>query len=293
MISFRAWSGCGPDSSRAARPSFLYRPIRSLLNLGDRTLSRRRPTSSHISAPSRLPIVISNTIPSFLVHVELSLNRRNFRECNIMASSCSVISTMDIACVMALSSRSTVMEEYNSTMSNLMNVLSAFSWEIVKLINGGMCVLPLLEFGGISHSAVYALDYLFAHDSYLTFGWVDQPTGWIGFKIILVVFQCNEGLYLSINLHAFGKAFAANHLFDILTWLFVCHCSHYAAFCMHCHLWYRGWWFYQRTLIHFQTLQYPSCPWSFVFGNHCVWGWTVYYKPGHRGHIRNGSGAPF
>ena len=61
---------------------------------------------------------------------------------------------------------------------------------------------------------------------------------------------------------------------------------------MHCHLCFRGWWFYQWTLIHFQTLRYPSRPWSFVFGNHCVWGWTVYYKPGHRGHVRRGSGVP-
>ena len=53
-----------------------------------------------------------------------------------------------------------------------------------------MCVLPLLEIGGISHSVVYVLDYLCAHDSDLTFGWVDQPTGWIGSKIILVVVQC-------------------------------------------------------------------------------------------------------
>ena len=60
MMSFRARSDCGPDSSRAARPSSLYRPNSSLLNLDARSLSRRSLTSSHISAPPKLPIVTSS-----------------------------------------------------------------------------------------------------------------------------------------------------------------------------------------------------------------------------------------
>ena len=54
MISFRFLSACGPEVR-----------LNLDLNLSQSGLSRKRPTSSHISAPWKLPIVTSNMLLVF------------------------------------------------------------------------------------------------------------------------------------------------------------------------------------------------------------------------------------
>ena len=57
------------DLSRATRPSSLYRPI-SVLYSGGNFDSRYKPINSHVSAPSKLPIVTSKSdFDVFLHHV--------------------------------------------------------------------------------------------------------------------------------------------------------------------------------------------------------------------------------
>ena len=67
------------------------------LNLSRSVLSRKRPTSSHISAPSKLPIVTSNMLFVFFTQAVSLSNRRDFRQCMMMLTSWSVIEV----CVLA------------------------------------------------------------------------------------------------------------------------------------------------------------------------------------------------
>ena len=60
-------------------------------------LKRNSPTSSHVSAPSKDPIVTSN-IPFFFYQVDPSgLNRREFLECSMILSLSSVTSDIVLA----------------------------------------------------------------------------------------------------------------------------------------------------------------------------------------------------
>ena len=66
------------------------------LNLSQRVLIRKRPTSSHISALLKMPIVSSNMLLVFFTQVVLS-NRRNFWQCMMMLMSWSVIEMCVVA----------------------------------------------------------------------------------------------------------------------------------------------------------------------------------------------------
>ena len=49
-----------------------------------------------ISVPSKLPMVTSNRLSSFFVQVDFSLKSRDFLECQIMDSCCSVMALIDL-----------------------------------------------------------------------------------------------------------------------------------------------------------------------------------------------------
>ena len=97
MISFRFRSAWGPEVRlKRANPSLRYGPMSLDLNLRS-VLSRKKPTSSHISAPSKLLIVTSNILLVFFTQVVSLSNRRDFRQCMMILTSWSVI----VACVLA------------------------------------------------------------------------------------------------------------------------------------------------------------------------------------------------
>ncbi len=63
-----------------------------------------RPTSSQISAPSKLPMVTSNMLLSFLTQVVPLLNSSDLRACMIVSISCSVMLQYVLAKEMAFDS---------------------------------------------------------------------------------------------------------------------------------------------------------------------------------------------
>ena len=75
---------------KAASPSSLYRPMFSLPYFLANLCSMNIPTSTHISAPSLLPIVTSNDpLPFFFTHGFVLSKRRDFRACMIICLSSS------------------------------------------------------------------------------------------------------------------------------------------------------------------------------------------------------------
>ena len=76
------------DLSRAAKPSSLYRPTSGLYSCG-KLDSRYKPTNSHVSVPSKLPIVTSTSeLDVFLRHVLFWLNNTEFFAWMMMFSRC-------------------------------------------------------------------------------------------------------------------------------------------------------------------------------------------------------------
>ena len=67
------------------------------LNLSRSVVSRKRPASSHISAPSKQPIVTSNMLLVFFTQAVSLSNRRDFRQCMMMLTWWSVIDACFLA----------------------------------------------------------------------------------------------------------------------------------------------------------------------------------------------------
>ena len=76
---------------KIASPSSLYSPMLSFPYLAHSLSRMNRPTSSQISAPSKLPIVTSNVLLSFLIQGVPLLNSSDLRACIIMSMFLSVI----------------------------------------------------------------------------------------------------------------------------------------------------------------------------------------------------------
>ena len=92
VMSFLILSAWGPEIFlKMARPSSLYSPMLSFPYFVSYLLRMKRPTSSQISAPSKLPIVTSNKLLSFLIHVVPLLKSSDLRACMMMLVSLSVI----------------------------------------------------------------------------------------------------------------------------------------------------------------------------------------------------------
>ena len=77
MISFLTLSNSEPGEFKTTNPSSLYSPMCVLLIIGSSLWSRKRPTSSHDSAPSKQPIVTSKLGPVFWSWLE---NRKELNE---------------------------------------------------------------------------------------------------------------------------------------------------------------------------------------------------------------------
>ena len=105
-MSLRFLSTWGPEVQlKRANPLTRERPMSFDLNLSRSVLSRKRPTSSHISAPSKLPIVTSNILLVFFTKAVSLSNRRDRRQCMMMLTSWSVIVAYALAQFKALRSR--------------------------------------------------------------------------------------------------------------------------------------------------------------------------------------------
>ena len=82
ILSFLNLSTLGPLAlCTMASPSSLYKPTLLEPKRGLILIRRHNPTSSHTSAPSKLPIVTSNNqFPSFFTQATLSSNNKYFLE---------------------------------------------------------------------------------------------------------------------------------------------------------------------------------------------------------------------
>ena len=101
----------GPDLFlRTASPSSRYKP-RSFVGMIFVSLFKiNSPTSSHISAPSKDPIVTSNSESLFFIQASFSLNRSDFLECSIIWIASSSIWVNNLAKEMAADRSFSVIE---------------------------------------------------------------------------------------------------------------------------------------------------------------------------------------
>ena len=111
MSSFLSLSHSLPERVlTTARPSSRYNPT-FFPNLSSNEFRMKSPTSSQISAPSKLPIVTSKVLSVLrLDHVRFLWKRRDLRACLIILMSVSVISVNWLAHEIDRSSSCSVME---------------------------------------------------------------------------------------------------------------------------------------------------------------------------------------
>ena len=104
---FFIFPSSSPDSfSKQLRPSSLYNLIFFPTNSVLRILSKYKPTNSHTSAPSKLPIVTSNFGLSFLTQISLLVNKSDFLESTIVSITFSSILVIVLAKLMTFVNKS-------------------------------------------------------------------------------------------------------------------------------------------------------------------------------------------
>ena len=111
VMFFLSPSAWGPGVVlETAIPSSLYRPMFPFPYVPHRPSRIKRPTSSQISAPSKPPIVTSNTLLSFSIQADPLLNSMDFRACMMIYISLSVMLQYVLAKKRVFCSRFSVME---------------------------------------------------------------------------------------------------------------------------------------------------------------------------------------
>ena len=86
--------------------------------------SRKQPTSSQTSAPSYAPIVTSNSLFPFFIHVPCLLNRRDFLEWSVILLVCVVMGVVNRELAMSIDfpNSSLEFEGYNESMYSWINL---------------------------------------------------------------------------------------------------------------------------------------------------------------------------
>lgn len=187
QISFLMFSVILGVVSVTANPSSLYRPILSP-NLVCSCDNRKPPTSSHVSAPSKLPMVTSKVLELFFCHCCCLLVRSEFcldDDISLLGSDF-VVYRGKVQCFIQeiLTNRWVKFDDVETYEVMFVLVIDA-----VEPFYNWRCIFPLVDLCGCYNFLVNSVENLLTYFADFRFSRVDQSTSVLVCKVRFMIFQ--------------------------------------------------------------------------------------------------------